>query len=657
VEYRLRDFVSRIPQPDTPKLLCIALFAIFAGSAVLWILLNRTSPNWDDAWYLTNSLSVYDSLTQQGVLGFFAKLNSVFGFKAPLIAALPSPFYLIFGRHWHAAYLVNIAAMAVLFATMYRIAERLWNPRVAVLALAMAGTMPLLYGLARWYLVEYPLAALVAVAIGILMEPESLDRHARCLLFGTICGFGLLLKAAFVLFLLPAFIYSWIGSRRCVRSLVLCATPCLILALPWYLGHWRRTLAFAFYNGYGLPAAVQGGPIFSVHTIAVYLASVAANAVSSYYAVLAAALVLWFAVTQSARPKMPPLFFFWLLPFAIFVFGGSKDIRYIAPILPAFALLLAALLDSVLSHSKTANAIGALVVAYPMMQMFAVSFGVPYQTKDLVYARRFNPDVWPHDELLRMIAGRAELQSNRRPLLLVGTDRANLNSNNVELTAVALKLPLDVETTAHEENLGALIGRVQQAEFFVYEDGGEPESPVFNPYASTIDQRVRSGGLFTEIPYGRHVPDGGVVRIFQRSATTQDAAPSAREEFVIDFGGVVALTGAVIAKAPDSATIEYRWRAAQLTGRQYWSFTHLIDPAGRIVAQLDQPLPASGPDGTGQQEIYLTLPAGAPASALRLRIGVYDPPSGTRLRIAPLSTTAASRFGLADHDTALIRAY
>ncbi len=649
--------MNRIPRPDAPKLLCIALFAIFAGSAILWVFLNRNPPNCDDSWYLTNSLGVYDSLTQHGVAGFFAKLNSVFGFKAPLIAGLPTPFYLLLGRHWHAAYLVNIAAMAVLFAAMYRIAERLWNPRVAVLALAMAGTMPLLYGLARWYLVECPLAALVAVAIGILMEPESPSRRANDLLFGTICGFGLLLKAAFVLFLLPAFIYAWIGSRRRARSLVLCATPCLILALPWYLGHGRRTLGFAFYNGYGLPAAVQGGPIFSVHTLAVYLASVAANAVSIHYAVLAAALVLWVAVTRSARPRIPPLLFLWLLPFAIFLFGGSKDIRYIAPILPAFALLLAALLDSVLPRSKAGAAVGALLVGYPMMQMFAVSFGVPYHSKDLVYARRYNPGVWPHDELLRTIAGHALRQSNRRPLLLVGTDRANLNSNNVELTAVALQLPLDVETTAHENNLDALIGRVQQAEFFVYEDGGEPESPVFNPYSAALIHRVRSGGRFTEIAYARRVPDGGIVRIFQRSTAPLNVAQPAHEEFVIDFGGIVALTGAVIVKTPDSATIQYRWRATPFTGRQYWSFTHLVDPVGRIVAQLDQPLPASAPDGTGQQEIYLTLPAGAHASSLRLRIGVYDPPSGTRLRIAPLSTTAAARFSLADHETALIRAY
>lgn len=128
--------------------------------------------------------------------------------------------------------------------------------------------------------------------------------------------------------------------------------------------------------------------------------------------------------------------------------------------------------------------------------------------------------------------------------------------------------------------------RFENAAFFIYEDGGEPESPVFNPHIAHLIERSHSDGLFTEIPCARGVPDGGVVRLFQRSTPAANAVPSTPEEFVIDSGS------------------------------------------------------------TSLQEIRLGLPAGVPVSALRLRIGVYDPPSGMRLRIAPLSTAAASRFTL-----------
>jgi len=124
--------------------LSAVLCAVCASATVLWLYLDRLPPTWDDAWYLTNSLTVYDSLAHGGIGGYLTKLNTVFGFKAPLIAALPAPFYLVFGRRWHAAFLVNIASMVILFSSVYGIARRWWNTRAALFAVMIVGTMPLL---------------------------------------------------------------------------------------------------------------------------------------------------------------------------------------------------------------------------------------------------------------------------------------------------------------------------------------------------------------------------------------------------------------------------------------------------------------------------------------------------------------------------------
>jgi hypothetical protein len=99
-------------------------------------------------------------------------------------------------------------------------------------------------------------------------------------------------------------------------------------------------------------------------------------------------------------------------------------------------------------------------------------------------------------------------------------------------------------------------------------------------------------------------------------------------------------------------------RGMPFNGREYWSFTYLIDAAGRIIAQFHQSLPIAESGTYGPQEIRFRLPGGgAPASALRLRIGVYDPSSGHRLSIAPLPPNASSRLTRADQDTALIASY
>jgi 4-amino-4-deoxy-L-arabinose transferase-like glycosyltransferase len=491
------------------RIACILLAVLFAAASLAWLMLDRSPPTWDDAWYLTNSLTVYDALAHGGIAGYLTKLNSVFGFKAPLIAALPAPFYLVFGRRWHAAYLVNVAAMFVLFAALYRLARRWWTPRAAVFAIAIAGAMPLLYGLSRWYLVEYVLTALIAVAVCALADSDFL-------LFGVLSGFGLLLKISYPLFVLPVFLYVWSKSQRRARNLLLAAIPCLALALPWYAGHLLPTLANALDAGFGAPAEVQGtGPIFALRTIAVYLSHVLANGTSWYYFVLALLLAPW-AFRRGDAKAGAPILAAWLVPFALFVFGGNKDVRYIAPVLPAVALTIAFLMDSALPRSRAGTALAALLLAFPVIHMFAVSFGVPYRVADQGYTRTFNWISWPHDEMLKLIASNANLRYGERAMLLVGVDRGSLNANSIELTAVALQLPFNIETTAHEDDLNVLRFRVTQASFLLFKEGGEPESPAFNPYAVDLLRMVAADSRFREIPYGKRLPDGGVARIYQR---------------------------------------------------------------------------------------------------------------------------------------------
>ena len=504
-------------RPGSSSLVCGLLGCVFAASTLLWLKLDRAPPNWDDAWYLTNSLTVYDALTQGGIVGYLTKLNSVFGFKAPLIAALPAGFYLLLGRHWHAAYLVNIVAMWALFAALYRIAKRWWNARAAVFAIAIAGTMPLLYGLARWYMVEYVLTALLAVAACVLIESDGLKRDRLVVLFGAICGFGLLLKISFPLFIFPLFAYIWLTSGRRGRPLLLAALPCLLLALPWYAGHLKSTVANALDAGFGAPAAIQGtGPIFSISTITTYLSHVAANGVSWYFCCLAVVLILFAVVRrQDAKKTAAPLLLAWLLPFAIFVFGGNKDVRYIAPVLPAAALVLAWLLDANLPRNGKGAAAASMLLAFPMLQMFAVSFGVPYKTPDSGYARRFSREAWPHDEILKLIAANTTLRYGEKPMLLMGADRGSFNADNLELSVVALQMPFNVETTAHEKQLETLRQRLAQTAFFIYKEGGEPESPAFNPYIDDLVRSVADDRQFQRIPYDRRLPDGGIARIYK----------------------------------------------------------------------------------------------------------------------------------------------
>ena len=366
-------------------------------------------------------------------------------------------------------------------------------------------------------MVEYVLTALLAVAACVLIESNGLKRDRLVMLFGAVCGFGLLLKIIFPLFILPLFAYIWLTSGRRGRPLLLAALPCLLLALPWYAVHFKATVANALDAGFGAPAAIQGtGPIFSISTITTYLSHVAANGVSWYFCFLAVVLCLCAVVRRpDAKKTAGPLLLAWLLPFAVFVLGGNKDVRYIAPVLPAAALVLAWLLDSNLPRNRKGVAAASVLLTFPMLQMFAVSFGVPYKIAGGGYARQFSREAWPHDEILKLIAANTDLRFGEKVMVLMGADRAGFNADNLELSVIALRMPFNVETTAHEKQLETLRQRLTQTAFFIYKEGGEPESPAFNPYINELVGSVVDDRQFQRIPYDRRLPDGGIARIYK----------------------------------------------------------------------------------------------------------------------------------------------
>jgi len=319
--------------------------------------MDHAPPQWDDSWYLTNSLVMYDALTDGGLLGFAKKFFSIRGFKAPLTTVLPAPIFLVLGRRWHAAFLVNVAAILILCVAVWIIGKRLWNTRAALIAVFVTGTLPLLYGLSRWYLVEYPLTAAVAVAIGLLLASGDLEDRGVVALFGITCGFGLLLKVSFPVFVVLPFAYTLWRSKHRLQAILTAAVPCMLLALPWYLVNGRRTIQNAIQAGYGESAIVQGSDAL------LYLQHILHDGISVYYGVAALLAAIVVAVRKPrALTSLTPVFL-WAATFVIFLFAGNKDIRYVAPLLPAFALGVGFLLDAAAGSRDWPL---ALILAFPL---------------------------------------------------------------------------------------------------------------------------------------------------------------------------------------------------------------------------------------------------------------------------------------------------
>ena len=147
-------------------------------------------------------------------------------------------------------------------------------------------------------------------------------------------------------------------------------------------------------------------------------------------------------------------------------------------------------------------------------------------------------------------------------------------------------------------------------------------------------------GAAVEPGSGQTLVDLGEVQVEGREHRYEATQPTYRQE--IEFGQTVELIGYDVGDAPQapgsSLEVTLHWQALQTPDRNYYTFVHLLDREGQIVAQHD------GVPGNGELPTlgwlpgeYLTdshrlhLPVDLPAGEYRLGVGLYDPLTGQRL--------------------------
>jgi hypothetical protein len=130
------------------------------------------------------------------------------------------------------------------------------------------------------------------------------------------------------------------------------------------------------------------------------------------------------------------------------------------------------------------------------------------------------------------------------------------------------------------------------------------------------------------------------------------AEPSVGQPVGVQFGAFAVLARAAIAVpsvAPGSTThLTLIWQARATADRSYTVFIHLVDPYGKIVAQVDRP-PANGArqtDGWVNGEFIvddfnILIPDDASPGPYQVEVGLYDPTTGARVQAA-LPTGSAS---------------
>ena len=154
-------------QPNINHILTLAiLWSLGAVSDRLWFTFDKSVPAWDQADYLTSSLTYWRALQNLQLFSgeWWKNLWQLSPKVPPLTYILAVPFQNIFGRGADQATLVHLLFSAILLTSVYSLGSKLFNQKVGFWAAVLCILFPGLYRYRLQFLLDYPLTAIVTLS-------------------------------------------------------------------------------------------------------------------------------------------------------------------------------------------------------------------------------------------------------------------------------------------------------------------------------------------------------------------------------------------------------------------------------------------------------------------------------------------------------------
>jgi hypothetical protein len=321
----------------------IAATTAFIAITCWWLTQDRSIPIYDAGVQLETALLYHNMLQAGNLLGPFTHTNvyPILGHIVGAVAALiggvnvASP---IIGE--------NLVFVPLLALGCYQTGRLLFGRLAGMLAVVFVLGSPLLISMFHVFLLDAPLAALVAVSVWLILASEDFSRPGVAALAGLSVGLGLNMKAQFALFLVGLVLIVLLhGGWRNWRGFAIFCAVALAVGLPWYIVHFSKLgemLELAS-SGPGTPVG-NIPPTFSGANYTWYFWSILNSQLLAPLSVLAAGGMLWTLVgvvrdrgRQAARLEfLAGGFAAWL----VITFPDSHhDIRYGMPLLGYLAVI------------------------------------------------------------------------------------------------------------------------------------------------------------------------------------------------------------------------------------------------------------------------------------------------------------------------------
>jgi hypothetical protein len=207
----------------------LAAFTVTLGPALRE---SGTPPGWDQANHLKDSL-VFERLylhperMTPTVFRAILKGSEEYplvtpsGYYPPLVPAVTGLLYLAAGRSYETAMATNLLFLGLLIWGVWGLGSHFAGRPAGVMAALLVLAAPGIRLAAAEYMLDLPLACLVVLACWACVLTQEFTHRNRSIVFGILCGLGMLTKWSFFLFLLsPVVLTMTEGMRKAAASAV-----------------------------------------------------------------------------------------------------------------------------------------------------------------------------------------------------------------------------------------------------------------------------------------------------------------------------------------------------------------------------------------------------------------------------------------------------
>jgi 4-amino-4-deoxy-L-arabinose transferase-like glycosyltransferase len=231
----VRAVSAAISRVSAPAWAAIGATTAFVALSWWWLTQDRGVPIYDVGDQLATVLEYHGMLQAGNLLGPFEYVNVY-----PILGHMVGAVAMLIGGVGVTSATVgeNVVFVPLLALGCYQTGRLLFGPVAGTLAVVFVLGSPLLMSLFHVFLLDAPLAALVAVSVWLILASEDFSRVGVAGLAGLAVGLGLNVKIQCGLFLAGLILVVLAhGGWRNWRGLAAFSIVALVVGTPWYIAH------------------------------------------------------------------------------------------------------------------------------------------------------------------------------------------------------------------------------------------------------------------------------------------------------------------------------------------------------------------------------------------------------------------------------------